>query len=41
MEPWRCEAFGARYVSEGGFCGKPNPDGTRQMLLLGGLGLGP
>lgn len=23
----------ARYVSEGGFCGKPNPDGTRQMLL--------
>ncbi|CAK9074268.1 Hypothetical protein SCF082_LOCUS36187 [Durusdinium trenchii] len=23
----------ARYVSEGGFCGKPNADGTRQMLL--------
>ena len=28
-----------RYVSEGGFCGKPNPDGTRQMLLHGTKGL--
>ena len=27
-----------RYVSEGGFCGKPNPDGTRQMLLHGTQG---
>lgn len=28
-----------RYVSEGGFCGKPNADGTRQMLLRGDQGL--
>ena len=26
-------------MSEGGFCGKPNPDGTRQMLLHGTKGL--
>ena len=29
------QRFNVRYVSEGGFCGKPNADGTRQMLLQG------